>query len=438
MLTRGFSEPVHLKALTDLYEQSLTEPVRGLVSVARQHGKTETTKAAFIHRMIRHPGQTHAYVSYEAFRSAKISSEIKYMAELAGLGPEGSRSFWKTRDGSEFFAPGIGGALTGQGITGLLVVDDPHKNRAEAESPAMRERVLDWWRAVAISGVAPDASAVVIHSRWHPDDLIGTLDREPLFGHQTINLPALLDELTPLWPEKYTLEFLLERKGVMGPYDWGSLMMGAPRVRGTSVFGPPTYYEALPQSYRVAIGLDFAYTAKTSSDYSVAVVLALDGENNYYVMDVRRRQLGPAEFCSELRALKAAYPGARWLWHASTTEMGLAATLREHLGFPLLSRVTTTEKFVRAQPVAAAWNARPLGKVLIPRAAPWTEAFERELCSFTGTGDRHDDQVDALAAAFDVFPRGMKGAWTSMVGASGNAPSEAAKAKAAANGGFQW
>jgi predicted phage terminase large subunit-like protein len=58
------------------------------------------------------------------------------------------------------------------------------------------------------------------------------------------------------------------------------------------------------------------------------------------------------------------------------------------------------DKFIRAQPVAAAWNA---GKVLVPRSAPWLEAFIAEVCGFTGIDDDHDDQVDALAAAFDVL-----------------------------------
>ena len=62
------------------------------------------------------------------------------------------------------------------------------------------------------------------------------------------------------------------------------------------------------------------------------------------------------------------------------------------------AQIAKGDKFVRAQPVAAAWNA---GKVLVPRNAPWVDAFLSELASFTGLGDAHDDQVDALASAYD-------------------------------------
>ena len=62
-----------------------------------------------------------------------------------------------------------------------------------------------------------------------------------------------------------------------------------------------------------------------------------------------------------------------------------------------------TDKFSRAQPVAAAWRT---GKVLVPRSAPWLDAFMGEVMNFTGVSDDHDDQVDALAGAFHPFALG--------------------------------
>jgi predicted phage terminase large subunit-like protein len=97
------------------------------------------------------------------------------------------------------------------------------------------------------------------------------------------------------------------------------------------------------------------------------------------------------------------------LWYTSTTEKGLADLLREESGFRITGEVAKGDKFVRAQPVAAAWCA---GNVLLPRKASWIGEFVTEVCGFTGVHDRHDDQVDALAAAFDrlhapPLPRGM-------------------------------
>jgi len=73
------------------------------------------------------------------------------------------------------------------------------------------------------------------------------------------------------------------------------------------------------------------------------------------------------------------------------------------------AEVVNTDKFVRAQAVAAAWSR---GDVLLPARAPWLDTFLSEVMSFTGVSDTHDDQVDALAAAFDPLgakklPRGL-------------------------------
>jgi hypothetical protein len=72
-------------------------------------------------------------------------------------------------------AAGMLSGITGFGATGLLVVDDAHKNLQEADSPALRRKVVHEFRATLMTRVHPGASVVVIGTRWHPEDLIGTL-----------------------------------------------------------------------------------------------------------------------------------------------------------------------------------------------------------------------------------------------------------------------
>jgi predicted phage terminase large subunit-like protein len=68
------------------------------------------------------------------------------------------------------------------------------------------------------------------------------------------------------------------------------------------------------------------------------------------------------------------------------------------------AKPATADKFIRAQPVAAAWNA---GRIFLPPDAPrWAGPFVSEMRSFTGIKDSHDDQIDALAAAYDALSRG--------------------------------
>jgi predicted phage terminase large subunit-like protein len=127
----------------------------------------------------------------------------------------------------------------------------------------------------------------------------------------------------------------------------------------------------------------------------VAVVLAEAG-GQLYVLDVKREQVAAPQFAATLRGLQAVYQGAPMFAFIGGTEKGTVDFLGT-LGLHIYAQPAKTDKFVRAQPVAASWNA---GKVALPRTAPWVNAFVSEVLGFTGIADPHDDQVDALAGAF--------------------------------------
>lgn len=318
---------------------------------------------------------------------------------------------WQTTDGGGLLATGIGGPLTGSPVDGMLVIDDPHKDRAEAESTLARERVYDWWTSTARTRVHPGGSVIVCHTRWHDDDLIGRLSKETKIladgrtvpAWEVINLPAIKEDGSPLWHQR-PLTFLQQHRA--NDYDWWSLWMGSPRPRGTSVFKGAKFYDALPAEYRIGKGVDLAYTARTRADSSCAVVLlqgGLDekGRDLYYVAEVRREQCEVPDFTRTLGALDVSYPTGTWHWFCSTTERGVAQVMTAS-GVSIEPVLATADKFVRAQYVATAWNE---GRVLVPRKAEWLKAFVDELGAFTGVGDRHDDQVDALASAFESIGR---------------------------------
>jgi predicted phage terminase large subunit-like protein len=387
------------------------EPIRSLNSTPPQHGKTELELHALVQMLLRYPARTNALVMHTATLAESMSARCREYARRAGVqlrDDTTAKREWRTLEGGGLLALGIGGPLTGQKVDGLLIVDDPYKNRPEAESPIFRQRVREFFDTVATTRIHKTTSIVVTHTRFHPDDLIGQLaelrdlDDPDKPRYQKLNLPAIDEQGRALCEELHPVRMLREIEAT-NEYDWWSVYMGNPRVRGASLFHDLHNYEEPPKEYRVAIGVDFAYTAKTRSDFSVAVVLA-ESDGKFYVLDVVRAQEKLPDFCVRLRTLRATYPTSHWLWYASTTEQGMADLLREELKFPLRSELATADKHVRAQPVAGAWKA---GKVLVPPRAPWLQAFASEVCGFTGVNDRHDDQVDALAAAFDQLHRGM-------------------------------
>lgn len=363
--------------------------------------------------MLRRPRARLAYATYETSRAEAVSRELQRLARDAGFKVQGTLGHWRIDTGATIKFVGMGGALTGEPVDTALIIDDPVKGLAEAQSAAYRAQATDWLAGVAIPRCHPGASIVVVQTRWHPDDLAGQCVRK---GWDEINLPAINVDGLALWEARRPRAWLDEQRAMMGEFAFTALYLGRPRPRGGTVFRDVEFYDALPAHYRIGIGIDLAYTAKTHADYSTAVVLA-ESDGRYYVLDVRREQTDAPTFCGHLRALKAAYPGAQFWWYTSTTEKGSADLIRELSGVPLVGLVATTDKFMRAQPVAAAWNR---GAISIPRAAPWVSSFVSEVCGFTGVGDDHDDQVDALAAAFDLLdksnvvqlPRATKTAFT--------------------------
>lgn len=393
-----YTEPLHLAALVEKIEDAQQQPIRLVVSTPPRHAKTETLLHGLAWAIATDPRRTHAYVSYAAEVARSKSRKARILALAAGvtLADDAAKlEEWRTVDGGGLLATGIGGPLTGHGVDGILLVDDPIKNRVEAESALMRERHWEWFNDVAYTRLEPGGSAIVVMARWHPDDLAGRLIAQ---GWEWLNLPALSDTGEALWPERWSADALAEIREQLGEYAWASLYQGQPRIRGSAVFHDATIAEALPESYILGFGVDLAYSAKTRSDYSVGVVVAKCGDE-YTVLDVVRRQEDAPTFRETLRQRWSRYPRPRALWYASGTEKGVADLMNAAAGgLTIEYRPASADKFVRAQPVAAAWNS---GRVKVPRDAAWADAFLSEVRDFTGLDDPHDDQVDALAAAFD-------------------------------------
>src|SRR5688572_22694179 len=261
-------EPTFFRPYIDVLERAAArQGVRAVIAAPPQHGKTETSQHFFPWALLRDSKRRHAYVTYAADRSGDIALNVQHIAAEAGLELDGNRRILRTRGGGSILFTGIGGPLTGYGIDGLLLVDDPFKNRADADSKIFRERNHQWLRDVGLTRLHPGASCVIMATRWHPDDLSG---RQIDAGWQYVNLPAIAEqddllgreEGEPLDPIRWPADVLLDRRREVGEYTWASLYQGRPRPRGGSVFGEATYYDELPRSaYRVGRGVDLAYTA---------------------------------------------------------------------------------------------------------------------------------------------------------------------------------
>lgn len=423
-ITPRWQSPTHLKTYVDMLESAPGGNLRVVFAAPPQHGKTESTLHAFAWWMLKFPHLRYAYATYSGDRSQRVGARALRIAERAGVQlMVANTGLWQTFDEGQVLWTSVGGGLTGEPVDGVMVIDDPLKDRKEAESPTIRENHKDWWHGSVESRLHPGASVIVMATRWHHDDLSGYLVREQGFTY--INLKAIADEVRPagdnrepgeaLWEAHHPLVTLLKkREGNI--WNFASLFQGEPRPRGGALFKTPSYYDQLPsEGYRVVFGVDLAYSERTHADYSVCVELRVvvprptkRGQeisvSDYliYVVDVQRKQVDAPSFTLTLKSKQSTHAGAKFHWYASGTEAGAAQFIQQK-GIAL--KVLNTggrDKYTRSQQSAELWN---LGRVLVPRDSeryPWVDVFVDEVCSFTGVKDPQDDQVDALVSGIDA------------------------------------
>lgn len=138
---------------------------------------------------------------------------------------------WHTSQGGVYVSTGVGGTITGRGAH-LGIIDDPIKNREEADSERVRENIWKWYTSTFYTRLMPDAAIVLMLTRWHEDDLAS----RALASEQwtVLELPAIANEGTDneqaLWPEWYPLERLREIRKVLPPRDWSALYQQRPRA----------------------------------------------------------------------------------------------------------------------------------------------------------------------------------------------------------------
>lgn len=402
-----YSSPRHLGPLVDALQRAIAgEELRVVCSAPPRHAKTETVLHAIAWGLWKNPDLTFSFTTYADTLSRSKSRKARAIAGRFGVELDARAvGEWRTPAGGGVVAGGIGGPLTGHGVN-IGIVDDPFKNRQQAESAAERKVREEFLDDVLETRIEPGGSIFLFGTRWTPDDLLGYALKKGGWLH--INLPALNDAGEALWPERWSAESINKKRVRVGEYTFASLFQGRPRPRGGNVFGEPTFYSKLPTVFRSSHGLDLSYSAKTSSDYSV-VVRMLYAAGKFYVVNVVRMQVRATQFKKVCRRLHKLDRHSPWRWYVSGTELGPADFFNEEPGVPVDAYTVSSDKFVRAMDYAAAWNR---GDVLVPESAPWLDEFLDEHKDFTGSGKERDDQVDATTAAFDELygsgPRGER------------------------------
>lgn len=399
-----------------------------------RHGKTELVRQFISQTLGQHPHLEFITCSYAASLQEDNSKQIQnlmrtgeWKALFPGILLDPKRqavSDWKLQGHpGGMLAVGVGGPITGRGAH-VLVIDDPVKNREEADSEVSRQSTWNWYTSTAYTRLMPGAGVLVIQTRWHDDDLSGRILRQQEQAQKIMNetgewpsdidrwevieYPALAFEEEEhrqpgmaLHEERYDTTALKRIKRTIGPRDWAALYQQNPVADEGAYFKKDNvhYYDSRPNRLNYYTAADLAISKKESADYSVVATVGVDEHERYWLVDLRRGRWDSEEIIDNLIQTYHQWKPKTIGIEAGQIEKAIGPFLDKRIREERLYSMYVEplppgrrDKEMRARPLQGLMGQK---KFFIPRNEAWTEGLVRELLRFpTGV---HDDQVDALA-----------------------------------------
>jgi len=318
---------------------------------------------------------------------------------------------WETAQGGEYFAAGVGGAITGRGAD-LLIIDDPHSEQ-DAMSASALENAYEWYTSGPRQRLQPGASIVLVMTRWSTKDLTAMLlkNQKEVKGDQweVVEFPALMDH-GPVWPEYWGAEELEKVKATLPVAKWNAQWMQNPTSEEGALIKREWWRkwksDTIPPLYHVIQSYDTAFMKKETADYSAITTWGVfypseDSGANLILLDAIK---GRYEF-PELRR-KALENYKYWqpesvLIEAKASGLPLTYELRK-MDIPVMNFTPSrgNDKHVRVNSVAPLFES---GMIWAPEFKFAEDVIEE--CAAFPFGD-HDDLVDSMTQAVMRFRQG--------------------------------
>ena len=375
-----------------------------IVSMPPRHGKSELLSHwAPVWYLANWPNKRIILASYQADFASSWGRKVRNTILSCGIEmniaeDSASASRWELKEGGGMITAGFGGPLTGRGAD-LLLIDDPIKNRADANSQIQRDHLWDWWTSTARTRLEPNGSIIVIMTRWHDDDIIGRLVNEEE-DWEYIRLPAIAEkpdgfreEGDALWPDRYSLSELAKVRQAVGPDDWACLFQQRPTLAEGGLFKHNWWntYNGIPDTIGEVFQFwDTAYKTGQHNDYSACVTLGFD-KDSFYVLDVWRDRVDYPTLTRVAQVLYRQYMPSRVFVEDAASGQSLIQSLKKETNLPVIAVKVDSDKVSRANAVTGTMEA---GRVYIPVKADWLGPFIDEMAMFPNGA--HDDQVDAF------------------------------------------
>ena len=434
--------PFHIAYYEVLTRFAMGEIKKLMITMPPQHGKSEgATRRLPAFVLGQDPDKRIAIVSYNAIKARKFNRELQrimdddryyelfpqtLLAGQASYQEQGRRSRNYARNSDEceivgyqgsFKTIGVGGSLTGEPVD-MLIMDDLYKDASSAWSPVIRQNVADWYDTVASTRLHNDSQQLLVFTRWHMEDLAGRLlEQEGVYdpienpqGWLLVSFPAIQNrppseqdpraEGEPLWPERHSLEKLLEIKGRSSTV-FESLYQQNPQPSQGLMYEEFTCYTDLPsRSYSVA----YIDAADSGADYLCALFYK-EAEDGNYITDVLYTK-DPMEVTETTLTYMLQQHQVERCHIESNNGGNLFVSNLQQRSWDTGNRLTRFNPFHQNQnKTARIFAASASVQKLIKMPLDWKKRFPkfaRDLTGYLRVGtNAHDDAPDALTGSIE-------------------------------------
>lgn len=396
----------HAKICDKLEQVERGDIDRLMIFMPPRHGKSELASRKFPAWYLgRNPDKQIIAASYNSDLARDFGRDVRNLVAA----PEYTDAFsdvalsqdsqaadrMHTNHGGMYIAAGVGTATTGRGAH-LFLIDDPFKDREEADSERRRETVWNWYRSTAYTRLMPGGAIVLIQTRWHEDDLAGRLieqdgRKEDGGEWDVLELPALKDGKA-LWPEWYDVPALERIKRTIGPREWSALYQQQPQPDEGTFFQRDwlKQWVKLPD-LRYYGASDYAVT-DGGGDYTVHRIWGMGPDGSLYRVDGWRGQTSSDVWIEKKIDLIAKYKPLAWFGEGGVIQKAVEPMLRRRM---LERKVHCRLEWlpsVQDKPTRArSFQARAaMGKVFFEPGADVSEYL-------VFPAGKHDDEVDTAS-----------------------------------------
>ena len=314
---------------------------------------------------------------------------------------------WKTEQGGEYFAAGVGGAITGRGAD-LLIIDDPHKEQDIKRDGKAFDKAWNWYLSGPRQRLQPGGRIVVVMTRWSTKDLTAKLiesqaAEEGADKWDIIEFPAIMGNGKPCWPEYWEIDQLLKTHASLPVASWNAQYMQQPTAEQGAILKREWWRnwtsERMPKPIFVLQSIDTAFLKKESADYSAITTWGVfnnqDEGQQAILLDAQRGRWEFPELKEKAHRLAIRYNADKVLIEAKAAGIPLYHELFR-VGIPVTNWTPSrgNDKYARVHSVSPIFEG---GRIWAPMHRHYAQEVVEECASFPH-GD-HDDYVDSTTQA---------------------------------------